>query len=174
MKQEMAVPSGCTISGMKNLCWMCFLMKFANINPRMKVINYFAFFFQCLTSECELLDSGQYICDGRAEALKTNPISFKVKSIKSVYSIDGIKRLLVEKQAPLLWSHGVFERFSFSWFEMNKTFSKGHTQFLVKVQFLLLPTQLCVPSACSHANTGLWLTDYCFFFKIIFVLQLLC
>lgn len=55
-------------------------------------------------------DSGQYNCPGRDDALNDNPLSFTVKSIKTVYTIQAIKSLLYEKQIPIGWSHAVFER----------------------------------------------------------------
>lgn len=44
---------------------------------------------------------GQDICDGMDEALKTNPIEFKIKSFQAENNIPMAKRLLISKQRPL-------------------------------------------------------------------------
>eukprot|EP01107_Rhizomastix_libera_P017462 TRINITY_DN828_c0_g1_i1.p1 TRINITY_DN828_c0_g1~~TRINITY_DN828_c0_g1_i1.p1 ORF type:complete len:647 (+),score=128.92 TRINITY_DN828_c0_g1_i1:270-1943(+) len=47
----------------------------------------------------------QFVCDGRAQSLEKNPVSFEVTSLESAYSIDGMKRLLLQHHVPLAWSH---------------------------------------------------------------------
>ena len=54
-------------------------------------------------------DDKQFECDGREAALASNPVKFTIESIESAYSLDGIRRLLFEKQVPLYWSHAVYE-----------------------------------------------------------------
>jgi len=54
-------------------------------------------------------DKDQYICPGLDDAVKKNPISFRVKNIETTYSIDGIKRLLYRHDFPLSFSHVVLE-----------------------------------------------------------------
>ncbi|KAK8886489.1 hypothetical protein M9Y10_041952 [Tritrichomonas musculus] len=44
---------------------------------------------------------GQDKCDGIDQALKTNPIEFKIKSIEAANNIPMAKRLLISKQRPL-------------------------------------------------------------------------
>jgi len=54
-------------------------------------------------------NEGQFICPGLDDAVKKNPISFRVKNIETVYSIDSIKRLLVKHAFPLTFSHVVLD-----------------------------------------------------------------
>jgi len=54
-------------------------------------------------------NSGQFQCPGLDDAVKANPISFRVKEIETVYSIDGIKRLMLRHEFPLTFSHVVLE-----------------------------------------------------------------
>jgi len=49
-------------------------------------------------------------CPDRENKLKSNPISFKVKSIESAYSISSIKQLLLKHQLPLTWSNSISEQ----------------------------------------------------------------
>jgi len=54
-------------------------------------------------------DAGQYICPGLDDAVKKNPISFRVKGIETAYSIDEIKRVLLRHEFPMSFSHVVLE-----------------------------------------------------------------
>jgi len=54
-------------------------------------------------------DEEQYECPGLEDAVKKNPISFKVKKIETTYSVDGIKRLMYRHKFPLTFSHVVLE-----------------------------------------------------------------
>jgi len=51
----------------------------------------------------------EYKCDGLEDAVKNNPISFKVKKMETAYSIDAMKRLMYEKEFPLTFSHVVLD-----------------------------------------------------------------
>jgi hypothetical protein len=46
-------------------------------------------------------ERGQDICDGFDAAIKTNPISFNITSIRAAPDIEGAKRLLIEAGRPL-------------------------------------------------------------------------
>ena len=46
-------------------------------------------------------DEGQWICDGMEEALETNPISWKIKSMRASGTIEGAKKLLIEAGRPI-------------------------------------------------------------------------
>jgi len=49
--------------------------------------------------------SGQFECPGFDEAVEKNPLSYKVKGMRSAYSISDIKRLMLETNGPLSFSH---------------------------------------------------------------------
>ena len=52
----------------------------------------------------------QFICPDREAKLAKNPLSFKVKSIETAYSISGIKELLIKHQTALTWSDSIFSQ----------------------------------------------------------------
>ncbi|OHT06795.1 hypothetical protein TRFO_05497 [Tritrichomonas foetus] len=45
--------------------------------------------------------STDFKCDGFDEAVKNNPIEFKIKSMRTVYDVRGVKQLLYDAQRPL-------------------------------------------------------------------------
>jgi len=71
---------------------------------------------------------GQFECEGLEDAANNNPISFKVKGIKTAYSIGEIKRLLYEKEFPLSFSHVVLENTAITPCDDEKSMGHGSSQ----------------------------------------------
>lgn len=51
----------------------------------------------------------QFDCPDHKKAVAAAPLKFTIKDIESAYSLDGIKRLIYHKKAPLAWSHSVVQ-----------------------------------------------------------------
>ena len=50
------------------------------------------------------------ICPDINQKLEKNPIEFTIDNITSVYTIADIKKLMIETQLPVTWSHSVFNK----------------------------------------------------------------
>ena len=80
-------------------------------DQKIAAIEYFSKYFPTLTksilpeSVCEYFptsnDTTDYQCDGMDEAIKQNPIEFKIKGIEYATTVEGSKRLLIKKNRPI-------------------------------------------------------------------------
>lgn len=50
-------------------------------------------------------NDNEFTCPDRQKKAESNPISYKVEKITSAYTVNGIKKLIYEKELPLTWSH---------------------------------------------------------------------
>lgn len=57
-------------------------------------------------------EEDQFDCPDFDKAVKENPLKFTIKGIKTVYTVDSIKRLLYQKKTALTWSHSVLDMYT--------------------------------------------------------------